>query len=115
MLTESAGRPRTVVIHGGAVTGGPAGGNNVSIGVLDTGTNTTTGTTGSNTPPTVALSGVTQPVALAVSYSQNGTASPTATAVDSVVGLGVSGTKTSSSSLITSVAKSLLSGNGQSS
>ena len=60
------------------------------------------------------MSGVTQPVALAVSYGQNGTASPTPTAVDTVVGLALNG-KASSSSLITSVAKSLLAGNGQSS
>jgi hypothetical protein len=98
-------------VHHNAIVGPPAGGNNVAIGVLDSGSSSSNG----STPTTVSISGVTQPVTLAVSYSQNGAAQPTPTAVDTVVGLGLNGTKTSSSSLITSLAKSLLSGNGQAS
>jgi streptogramin lyase len=83
----------------------------VSIGALDTASSTTA----ASAPATVTLSGVSQPVSLAVNYGQDGQASANQAAPpadEALVGLGIDTKKNSSSATIASLAKSLLFGNG---
>jgi hypothetical protein len=105
-------------VFGGVTASGPAGANNVFMGVLDSNSAATAGNSRTSGPSTVAINGVNQPLPLTVSYSQNGQATAAQsplTAVDEVVGLGLATTKTRSARLITSLAQSLLSDNDQTS
>ncbi len=93
----------------------PAAGSSLRLAAINLGTPTTT-TNGTPAGPSISINGVSQAASLNVIYSGNSTSTnqsaPAPTAIDTLIGLGLSTTKKSSSGdLITDLAKSLLGGN----